>query len=272
MSRNPGFDEPDQPTVAGIFKDMSSQLRELEVRAWSNDAEAIRAVAELGRDIVTTLHSIWRPCTSNAPDEATVLRRETFVSAIGLLEPFPVLHHWAGSEANASKNQARMIAEIAAGPFNLKGRPRTDMRLLVDQILLPHWRRLKAKGSPPEGLDREIWGLSSLDDKNLKSWADVFSRWLWAHPIYGPKLRDKESRWYHLADPMRALEADRTHAEMTLARAEKRACDDPSGIRETRLLLKRKRIAEMQVKDRHIKAGLKQALTGYLKRNLAGSK
>jgi hypothetical protein len=262
------------------------EIRRLKQRAITGgDVTAALTLFHVAAEATRALHALWTDPTprriaqrNDKSDPPSIeVRREMLAYFLGEADPYPVLQPKKAREKDATQ---ATLKELRSWPFKPRERKCTDVRVLLEQMILPRFHRIQIEAAQPSaGVDRAIWRLPQLSQKTIAVWADVVVRFVVEKKK--DELLKKGSRFYRLANPERELANEKRHRTRDLeqyvkkARAKWLADPDPDRepVRQTRVGFnvdrRRKRIASMTVTVAHVKSGLRAKILRYWGSNLA---
>lgn len=265
---------PEMKTAQADYDLCVERLDALKHRAIQGDAAAALVLVDAAVHAARAVQELWfTPPTyntfrKNRPKDQLARRRDFLRFFLSNKAALPVLHP-------EDSQQAEMLRAIKAGPFKDRKRKATDMKMLMDQMLLPIFDEIRIQPKEPAETDGEVWRLPPLAQATIGPWAGVAVTWLWSH--HKAKLTNPASWLYKLAKPetealrevgKKETALDEFRRKRTNPKIGAMELDHSRRFKERQSSLGRQR-QNPTITASHIKNGLRSEIAAYLKRNLS---
>lgn len=265
---------PEMKHALKVAKLCEEQLSELRHRAIQGDLPSALILADVATKASRAVQDLWfepgiyNPFRSKSSLAGLEMRREALAYWLSSKASMPVL---ISLDECIDPDGATMLRGIRTGPFKPRDRKPSDMKTLIEAIVLPSFQTIQMSPNRPSSIEGRIWDLPPLSKASLPAWSDLIIDWLWEK--HRDPLNTPTSWLYRLARPEYGLKAEQRKRRATLKRNRAKWRRDGGGemspVTATKAEHSAKEITNMRVTHAHIRNGLKTAITGYLRRNLA---
>ena len=260
---------PEMKAALRAIESCQKQIEKLKHRAIQGDAAAALVLVDLGVFATRAVQDLWftpsiyNPFDGHSGKDGLIAQHEILSFWLKARDALPTLDP-------EDSRQKEMLRGIRSGPFKTRKRKQTDMKTLLESMILPQFENILHKPDRPTGIEGQIWDLPPLSPASLKFWADMIVAWLWEK--HKAKMTDKDSWLYKLTRAERGYSIDKERRKETLKerikKRKKRGGGEMGFVDETWTGHEEDKIDKMSVTHAHIKNGLKAEIIEYWQRHL----